>query len=94
MSPAEKYDEFFDDSDFKQEAQRFLKLNSKYSILAITNVESMSFFVYQLQSSNWRVTKKSISIVAITFSIGFHAVLRNRINPAPIFIDLYYFSKH
>ena len=60
MSPAEKYDEFFDDSDFKQEAQRFLKLNSKYSILAITNVESMSFFVYQLQSSNWRVTKKSI----------------------------------
>ena len=60
MSPAVKYDEFFGDSDFKQEALRFLKMNSKLSTMAIDNVESMSFLVPQLLSSKQCKAKKSI----------------------------------
>ena len=52
--------EFFGDCEFNYRAQRFLKMNSKSSSLAINNVKCMSFLVIQPLSSELSMAKKSL----------------------------------
>ena len=51
---------FFGEREFNYRAQRFLKMNSKSSSLAIYNVKSMSFLVIQPLTSKLNMVKKSI----------------------------------